>query len=362
MSLQRYNRRQIGRAAGGGLAAYMAPGFARWGARQLGRVANSNSAAQMVSRARDLITSNLRSGKRADRLSARRLRGTSSVSIGKQVPAGGGGESKSFFSLVRPKISVPKTCHPQSVNRSSGFSSASTQGRQNVVNVGSYFSATDVQNCFTSLGMTAGTATYNAARIYILECRAKAFITNSETTNVHFTIYEVLQKNDTGALNIDPASTFAAGFVDAAGGATTDAGVPGTSPFENPRFIQAYSILKQTPIILSPGQTHVHNVTYNPNKMYSHERDLIMGTTTGGIGGITIHSFIVQHGTPVHDDVTETLVTIGASKLDIVLTEAIKWKITDRNYAFNSISTTLATNLAGFQMNENQPTDAADGS
>lgn len=299
--------------------------------------------------------------KRSNNMNTKRA--NSGSGIGRQIPAAGGGESRSFFTRRNPKIKGSTALQflgKNTVCRSSGFSTTSAQGVQSATLLNRQFDVVDVINIFTAVGETTAAAPYRSAKAILLSSNAKALITNAETTNVHFTIFEVLSTTDAGTNNLDPASTFLAGNVDANGGAAADATIPGTSPYSNPRFVQNYRILQKTPIILSPGQTHVHNIKYDLNKVYSLEKVYSTGSTTGGLAGVTISSFIVQHGTPVHDDTTETSVTIGLSKLDIVLLEEISFQQMIRDYAFNSITTTLATNLTGFQMAEGTPADVAD--
>lgn len=291
-----------------------------------------------------------------------------SAFVGKQQSVGGGGgESKSQFTLVKPafKEKMIGFLGKNTVVRSSGFAATSTQGVQNSRNLGAYFSAEDIVNVFASVGELTSIPAVRAAKCFLMNLKAKAMITNAESTNVHFTIYDVMATIDTGVNNVDPSTVFLAGNADAGGvvaAAAADATVPGATPFSNPRFVNCYKVLQQTPIILGPGQTHTHHVHYAPNRVYNLEKLYAPGITTGPLADLTVYTMIVHHGTPVHDATTETLVTLGLSKLDIVIMEEISWKQSVREYPFNSITTTLATNLTGEQMVEGAPTDQADTS
>jgi len=332
------------------------------GTNRFSRIASVGSSVISRLQRRQSVQRTLRATQRALRRASRTT--VASRRQGKQVPAGGGGESKSSFSLLKPKIKSTTLgfLGKNTVVRSSGFSGTSTQGVQTATMLGRYFDVPDLTNAFGAVGYTTATAALRAAKIILLGIRAKNLITNAETTNCHFTIYDVMSTNDEGVNNVNPAATFLAGNVDANGGAAADATVPGTSPYSNPRFVNCYKVLQQTPVILAPGMTHTHYVNYSPNRVFNLEKIYAPGLSVGPVGDLTIYSFIVHHGTPVHDDTTETSVTLGLSKLDIVVMEEIQFQQAIRDYAFNSISTTLATNLTGFQMAENAPTDIADNS
>lgn len=315
----------------------------------------------LYSKAKRYLTSG--KSKRNNNVSNRRI--ASGSGIGKQIAAGGGGESKSFFTRVnKPYMpsKLDKMLAADTVNRSSGSSSSSGQGVQNAKLLNMSWDAADVTNAFATLSEAQGTAATRACKLLLGACRSKAFITNAESTNVHFTIYDVLSKTDAGTNNADAPTQFLAGFVDQNGGTANDSGYVGSTPWGNPRFIANYKVLQQTPIILSPGQTHVHSIHYDPQKYFNLERLYANATTSGGLAGLTLQSFLIQHGTPVHDDTTETSVTIGISKLDIVLTEQLQYKKILRDSPYASITTSLVANLTGFQMAEGTPADVADAS
>lgn len=318
-----------------------------------------NSQYKNLKRTADQVRSVVRQAKR--QRTASRTRTKRKSSVGKQVEIAGG-ESKSYFQLIKKNKSKLGGLElaESTVNRSVGFSRSSTQGVQNSSNLGTAFDATDLTNIRAATGLTA--AGFAALKVYLKSYRSAAYITNAETTNCHITIYECEARQDGGALNTDASTTFLAGYLDASGGAAANATLMDSTPFANPRFTEAYRIRKTIPLILSPGHTHCHRNYYAANQMVSMERYLISGVGGGPIGQLSLHTFIVYHGTPIHDDTDETLVSIGKSKLDIVLTEEIRYKFPSVNYPNNSITSTLATNLTPFQMAENAPTDIADDS
>lgn len=301
--------------------------------------------------------------KRADKKSAKRTaRNLFPMKRGIQVPASAG-ETRSYFTLVKPNvgISATKLLGKSSINRSQGFSASSTQGLQNASNIGAAFSGADIVNIYTSINQT--TAAANAAKVLLVNYHSDIQIVNAETTHVHFELYDVIARMDAGTINVDPSTVFLAGCVDSSGGAAANALVPGTTPWNCPRFIAAYKILQKTDVALAPGQLHIHKVRYAPNMVYNHERDIIPAAVgVNPIAGLTVYTMLIQRGTPVHDDTTETSVTIGVSKLDIVQTESLVFQNMLSNFPSNSITTTLVTNLTGFQMATDAPTDIADAS
>nr|QGF19387.1 hypothetical protein [Antarctic circular DNA molecule] len=298
--------------------------------------------------------------------SARRLRGFSRPVQGRQIPEGvGSHESKSYFKLSKPIIRDAGLgfLGKNTVGRSSGFSLASTQGKQSAALLGTYWSAEDVINAFGAVGETTATPAYRSAKAILLGLSAKALIVNSQTTNVHFDIYDVLHKTDSSTNSPDPATVFLAGNVDVNGGAAVDATIPGTSPYSNPRFLSNFKILQKTSVILPAGAIHTHNIRYDINKVQSFERIYSSGVSgNAGLAGMTVSSFIVQHGTPVHDGTVETIVTIGVTKLDVVLMEELTFKQSVREYSFNSLTTSLVTNITPEQMIAEGPVDQADTS
>lgn len=299
------------------------------------------------------------SSKTSSRSSTPSVSGPRMSSVAQQ--ASQGNETKSSFSIVNPRLNLPVTrlLGKNLVNRSLGFSSAATQGVQQCRMIGQMFDAADILNVYTLMGQS--TAAYADSKVLLLNCNQRFMITNAESTNCKCTIYDVLAKKDGTTVNLEPQTVFLAGNVDNSGGAAANATIPGTFPSTNPRFRNAYKILKSTPLILTPGQIHVHTTNYDINKIISRERIdalAIIGPTP--VSGITIYTMIIFHGTPVHDTTDETLVTIGAAKLDIVMLETLSFNSVTYGHPSVSISTTLATNLTAAQMTDNRDEDLDD--
>lgn len=298
---------------------------------------------------------------REEKTDKRRTRSKNQAPVmGVQIPSSGG-ESRSLTVIKNPKLSLgvaKDLLGVNSVNRTFSGTSTALVGLQNVVLMGAYCDVGDIQNAFTNIAQTAvGT---NSSKLAYLSVHSNVFITNSSSINNHVDIYDVVSRQDGSDTNLTPVAVLTAGGVDAVNGVATDYTVPGYTPYENTRFTSAYKIYKRTPIILSPGQTHVHSVVYKINKVFAKER-IVTSDLAGPIGGITYFTFAFFHGTPVHDAATEAVVTTGQTKLDFVQLESLKYQGMLFNYASNSIVNGLSTTMVGpEQFAENNPLDTAD--
>lgn len=359
MSMQRYSSGNLARrGVYGGLMGgmgYYSPMIARTAGTWL-----RNNAARLSGSAVKNVNNYLAAGKMkrsASKQTRRSLRGSTGT-LGVQVPAGGGGESKSYTRVVKPKQKIPvtKLLALNTVNRADGVTASCVQGAQNVMNLGTYFDATDIVNIYAALGQTS--TAYNASKLLLLGIHAENLVTNATSTNTHVIIYDVMARHDGfTTVNTGPGTVFTLGGADAGGGAAADYSVVGTSPWNNPRFVSQYQIIKQTPIILAPGQVHTHSVNYKPNFIFNKER--YISNSTGPIGGLTMYSFAVFHGTPVHDTATESVISTGIAKLDVVRKDSITFKGVVFGNPTNSISSSFATVTAPEQWNINAPADAS---
>jgi len=285
----------------------------------------------------------------------------STAANGVQVSAGGGGESKDHFRFGKRKSlkgSAFKATGVSTNVRADALSASAAQGQQNVASLGSFMDGADLRAIFTALGET--TTAYNAAKVHLKDIHAEQLITNASSINVHAVIYDLMARHDGfTTVNPNPTTVFTLGMADAQStAAANDYLIVGVTPWNNPRFRELYQILNQTKIILSPGQTHSHNVTYNINRIINQER--YIGNTSGPIGGLSMYSMIVFHGTPVHDAATELVISTGLCKLDIVYKEQVTYQQIAVPNPFNSIVSSFATVTAPEQWVPNNPTDTAD--
>lgn len=261
---------------------------------------------------------------------------------GSQLSAGGG-ETKSSFYLSRPTIKMTPLEKNLSVNtvvRNGSGTVSCVSGSQNVQAFATLWDMTDIENAIiTTLGQSA--TGQNSSKIAMLSGTADVMFTNSNTScNAHCIIYDCMPRQDGSDINTSPVLLFQAGGADAVGGATSDYLIPGATPYANPRFASAYKILQSTPIIVHAGATHVHRIRYKPNRIISKERT-VTSDRAGPIGNVTLYTFIVFYGTPVHSAAAETTVSTGIVKLDYVFTESLKFKCMQYNYSLNSFVNSL---------------------
>lgn len=308
------------------------------------------------------ISKYLKSGKskreaKVDSSRAKSKSKSSSTLFGQQIPVAGG-ESRSMCVKLLPNKHSAMTRYlaPVTINRANSLTAASSQGLQNLVLIASYFDVPDLTNTFSALSET--TVNFNAAYLFIQKIVAKNMITNGSNTNCHATIYDCYAKVDGfTTLNPDPVTVLSAGGVDAQGGAAGDINTLGTIPKNIPRYRELYQTIKITPLILAPGQTHIHNFEYAPNLLFNKER--ITTNTQGPLRTLTHFSFVIFHGTPMHDTATELVIGVSQTKLDIVRMETCQYKQVQTSQAFNNIGSSVSTTVtAPEQWVINAPTDA----
>lgn len=257
-----------------------------------------------------------------------------------QIPTGGG-DSRSFFTLRRKnrsKIGKLELENGLVVNNIS-LRVESDVGQQNCAIIGTYYTDTDINQHFALSNNAA------SAKIFLGSVHGESLITNNENVNARITIYDVLARRDSGIFSggTNPLTIFQQGFADNSGGAAANYLVPGTTPYDNPRFTQWFKILKNTSVILSPGAVHSHVVHYAPSKMFSHE--ITSYSNTSSIGDLTLYTFILFHGSPVNEIATQATVSLSHIALDIVQKEAYHWKYVATNSGVASVTQTIPVAL-----------------
>jgi len=244
-----------------------------------------------------------------------------SVSVGKQVEVAGGESRSSFYLVKKPKYTsaVRSTATQFKVNNE-GIRSDASVGYQNSTLLGTYFDSTDIIAMYPVI---FGGTVNQTTKLILCGVRAESLITNVATTNARISIYDVMLKKDSNASVVDPSQVFEAAFADTSGGVAGDYAVVGTTPYMNPRFMDFFKIKQRTEVILSPGATHSHVINYAPHRMISKTSTI---NTTGSIGGLTLFTMIIHHGSPANDSVTKTSVTLSKSSLDIVTKQVYSFK------------------------------------
>lgn len=286
---------------------------------------------------------------------------TTSNIKGSQIPSSGGGESRSSTFTTGGQrgnrilaSKYKKTYGVNTVHRVSGDAYSCVSNSQNVAPIGNYMDATDLTNIYSSIGQSA--VDYSDSKLFMLDVHSEALITNACNLNTHAIIYDVVARLDGfTTVNTGPVTAFTLGFADGSTGAANDYLIPGATPYNNPRFVNAYKIIKQTPIILSPGQIHTHTLRYNINRTISKERLQLNGI--GPIAGLTVYSIVVFHGTPYHDTATELVIGTSVAKLDIIKKDTLRFIHLQQSYPVVDITNSLSTVTAGEQWQVNAPTD-----
>lgn len=306
--------------------------------------------------------SSQRSARGAQQQNRRNLRSRRAAApIGRQIPSSGG-ESKSFTTVSNPKLKYGLTKQMlgvNTINRNVAGTISSASGSQGIQAVGEYFNVTDIQNAFIAVGQN--NVYDNSGKIAFQSLHSTHLYTNSCSINVHMTIYDVMARYDGSDTNTSPVLVIQAGGADAGGGLTTDWSIPGTSPFNNPRFTSSYKIIKQTPVVLGPGQTHNHIVKYSLNRVLSKER-IVTSDLAGPLGGVTVYTFVILHGTPAHESAAETTVSLSLAKVDYVVMESFTYRSMLLNRASNSITNSLPVLASGEQWSEETPADVPNAS
>ena len=142
-------------------------------------------------------------------------------------------------------------------------------------------------------------------------------MTNQELANINVTLYDVVCRRDTQS---SPDYEWNAGITEENSG--YNAQVVGCTPFSSSLFTSHFKVLKTTKLILSPGQTHTHNVFYKLNRLLNQD---ILYDSSVELRGITVATMVVVHGEPTNSTATNTLVTTAAATLDIVQTKQIRY-------------------------------------
>lgn len=255
-----------------------------------------------------------------------------------QIPTAGG-DSRSYFKLKKPlKSKIGKLeLTPGLIINNSSFRIEAQTGFQNSAILATYYTDVDVNQHFTLSDTSA------SAKVFLQSVHGEALITNQCNVNARITIYDVLARRDANAGATDPQYAFANGFADNTGGLAANYSVPGASPYDNPRFVEYFKILRKTPVILSPGAVHSHEVHYAPNQMFSHE--ITSYTLSSAIGGLTLYTFMVFHGSPINDKTTQTQVSLAHQALDVVQKEAYRYKYCSVGHGVASITQTIPTSF-----------------
>lgn len=180
---------------------------------------------------------------------------------------------------------------------------------------------------------TSASATQRKTAQFVVEgMTGSVKLQNQDTGNVEIVLYDVVCKNDT---DNDALYTWYQGLNNQAN-STSPTVYLGTSlpvgsvPQLSSWFNSHWKVKQKTRIVLGQGQSHVHQITLKPNRLFKGEEIEDGNTYFSGLSYITL---VVANGLPVNDSATVTQVSTGAVNVDIVYTKQMKY-----TYAINNQS------------------------
>jgi len=191
----------------------------------------------------------------------------------------------------------------------------------------------------STVGTTKPTTT---TRVLLESAYVKNMITNATDTNCHLTVYDIMARRDS---SIEPVFGWNTGLLDSSAGSNNSYALGGT-PFTSSLFTSEFRVVKQQKVALPPGTTHAHVVNYRPNKVFNAE---ILRESVGTLGGLTMYTMFVAHGSPIDDSVNNSLVSTSACVLNVVQTKQLRYTWvadTQNNFtSFNYLNTITTANV-----------------
>lgn len=177
---------------------------------------------------------------------------------------------------------------------------------------------------------TLSTATQRKTAQFVVEgMTGSVKLQNQDTGNVEIVLYDVVCKADT---SFDALQSWYTGLNDQANVATyTGTTLPvGCVPQLSSFFNTHWKVKQKTRIVLGQGQSHVHQITLKPNRLFKGEE---IQDGDAYISGLSYITLVVANGLPANDSTTVSQVSTGAVNVDIVYTKQMKY-----TYCFNNQS------------------------
>ena len=174
---------------------------------------------------------------------------------------------------------------------------------------------------------------YKTERVMITKVFAEHMYTNSSNAVVRGLLFDVEPRQDiynSGSDPISPAQAWIAGAADQSNGNTSSSFV-GALPFSSNKFTHFFKINKITELILAPGQTHYHRVTYRCNKVLTNI--ILQEGNVNYFRGLSMNQLAVFYGQPVPDS-TGAAVTTEA--VHILTVSKFQY---ESSYMMNNVST-----------------------
>lgn len=186
--------------------------------------------------------------------------------------------------------------------------------------------ASTVNYLFNDTDVTAILANINAVKTVkalFMSVTSELMLTNQDLGNVKIIIYDIIARRDapSGSNVTDPTAAWQHSYADE-GASNANWNVIGTTPFSSQLLTNYFKVLKATHVILAQGQSHVHRISFTPNKVWNAE---LAQYTTGSMKGFTCFQMVVAYGMPCNDSITLTQVSTGNVALDVVTRRQYKY-------------------------------------
>lgn len=184
----------------------------------------------------------------------------------------------------------------------------------------------------------ATTGPQKTSRYFIKSGYASLRMTNQDMGNVEIMIYDVVCRRDNDS---NPGEDMVAGLNDQCNGSYTAYNMPpGVTPGSVQLFNTYYKIKQKTRIVLGSGQSHCHQVSLTPNKVFDAT---MLNDGSRCIKGFTYWILVLVNGMPYNDSTTTTQVSLGQCHLDIVWTKQMKYKWNSDSTNTTNITQNLPT-------------------
>lgn len=144
---------------------------------------------------------------------------------------------------------------------------------------------------------------------------------NQDNGNVEIVLYDCVCKNDTAS---DPLFSWYTGLNQEAN-VTTYSGTTlpvGSIPQLSQYFNAHWKVKQKTRIVLGQGQSHVHQISLKPNRLFKGD---YLQDSDAYLAGLTYCTLVVANGLPANDTTTLTQVSTGSVNVDVVYTKQMKY-------------------------------------
>lgn len=153
-------------------------------------------------------------------------------------------------------------------------SNTQLQAIGNLADSGSADVITNIQQIQASVGANVGklneSVGYSAYRIFVKEIYLETTMTNESSCVADVCLYDLIARVDGPG---PPATSFNSGPASIGGSVTSTLGTwPFAVPYHYPHFLTQYTIVKRTPIELSPGRSHKHVFRHPVMKSFDYNR------------------------------------------------------------------------------------------